>query len=265
MAEQRLWSINSRKLAGLFVAVVVPPAVTLVWLGLQLFQQDRSLLAQRELESRQAAGQTIVRSLEQLLSDAGRRVVEGRLRGGAVRFIISESGVRAEPATRLLWLPRQQRLQEAAQFAEVEVLEFQGNAPSALSRYEELARSQDMGVRAGSLLRLARVHRRARQWDSAREAYRHLALLTNTAIDGIPADLVARTASCEVLEESGHKHELDREAAALESDFLAGRWALDRPAWELSAGKIEQWTGRSLPIEAARKEASAVADWSNIG
>jgi hypothetical protein len=82
MTGKRLWGVNSGKLAALFVAVVAPPAVTLVWLGLQLLQQDRSLLAQRELESRQLAGQTIVRSLEQSLSDAGRHVVEGPLPDG---------------------------------------------------------------------------------------------------------------------------------------------------------------------------------------
>ena len=263
MKGQRLWSVNSGKLAALFLAVVAPPAVTLVWLGLQLLQQDRALLAQREMENRQAAGQTIVRSLEQSLSDAGRRVIVGPLPVGEVRFTISKSGVRAEPATRLLWLPAPPRFEEAgsAPFAETEALEFQGNAQRALSRYQELARSPDVGVRAGVLLRLARVYRRERKWDSALEAYGRLALLTSTAIDGMPADLVARTASCSVFEELGRKRELDREAAALESDLLAGRWALDRPNRELTVGKLEQWTGHALPVDAERKEASVVADW----
>jgi signal transduction histidine kinase len=263
MAGQRLWSGNSRKLAALFLALVAPPAVTLVWLGLQLLQQDRSLLAQRELESRQTAGQAIVRSLEQLLSDADRHVVGGPVPDGAVRFTVSESGLGVEPANRLLWLPAPQRLKEAASapFAEAETLEFQRNARRAVSSYDELARSPDLGVRAGALLRLARVHRRERKWDSALEAYRRLTLLTNMAIDGIPADLVARTAICSVFEESGRKSELDRESAALESDLLAGRWPLDRPAWELTAGKVEQWTGRGLSVGAERKQASVVADW----
>src|SRR5947208_1623030 len=114
MMGPRLWSVNSRKLALLFLVVVAPPAVTLVWLGLQLLEQDRSLFAQRELESRQAAGQTIVRALDQSLSDTGRRVVEGPLPEGAVRFVISKSGLRADPTVRLLWLPIPPQLQEAA-------------------------------------------------------------------------------------------------------------------------------------------------------
>src|SRR5947209_2473033 len=169
MAGQRLWSVNSRKLALLFLAVVAPPAVTLVWLALQLLQQDRSLLAQRELESRHAAGQTIARSLEQFLSDAGHRVVEGPVPDGAVRLTVSQSGVTAEPANRLLWFPAPRPLKEAgsAPFADAETLEFQGNAQRAVSRYDELARSPDLSVRGGALLRLARVYRRERKWDNA--------------------------------------------------------------------------------------------------
>src|SRR5690349_19578732 len=143
MVGQRLWGLNSRKLAALFLAVVLPPAVTLVWLGLQLLQQDRALLAQRELDSRQAAGRSIVRSLERSLSEAGRHVADGPAPDGTVRFIISETGVRAEPADRVLWLPVPARFEEAssAPFTEAEALEFQGHAERALPRYEELARS----------------------------------------------------------------------------------------------------------------------------
>ena len=253
MTSQRLWNVNSRKLALLFLAVVAPPAATLVWLGLQLLQQDRSLLAQRELESRQAAGQTIVRSLEQSLREAP----------GAARFTISDSGVRAEPAAVLLWSPVPPRLREAgaAAFTEGEALEFQGNAQGALLRYEELARSPDVGIRAGALVRLARVYRRERRWDRAVEAYRKLALLTHAGIDGTPADLVARTAIGSVFEESGRNSELEQEATALESDFLAGRWELDRFGWELTAAKLEKWTGRAVPVAADRRVISTLGDW----
>ena len=70
----RLSGGSSRKLAVLFLAVVAPPTVTLVWLGLQLLEQDRSLWAQRELERRQAAAQAVIRSLEQSLGEAAREV-----------------------------------------------------------------------------------------------------------------------------------------------------------------------------------------------
>ena len=60
MSSRRLWGGSSRRLSALFLVVVLPPAATLVWLGLQLVEQDRSLWAQRELEGRQAAAEAIV-------------------------------------------------------------------------------------------------------------------------------------------------------------------------------------------------------------
>jgi hypothetical protein len=50
MVSERLWGIRSQHLALLFLAVVVPPIVALIWLGVQLVDQDRALWAQREEE-----------------------------------------------------------------------------------------------------------------------------------------------------------------------------------------------------------------------
>ena len=167
---------SSRKLAVLFLAVVAPPAVTLVWLGLQLLEQDRALWAQRELESRQATAQAVVRSLEQSLAEA-ERLTESPPPDGMVRFTVSEQGVRATPADRVLWLPVAPVFQEAEarQFADTEQLEFRGDAESALLTYEDMASAPQRAVRAGALLRLARVHRRAQRWNEALGAYRDLA------------------------------------------------------------------------------------------
>ena len=253
---------SSRKLAALFLAVVVPPAVALVWLGLQLLEQDRSLWAQRELERRQATSQTIVRSLEQSLAVAERRT-ESPLPEGTVRFTVSEWGVRANPVDRLLWLPVAPEFEEAEarQFDGAEKLEFQGDSERALHIYREMARSSELTVRAGALLRLARVHRRSDRWNDALAAYRELAGIDSVAIEGLPADLVARRAACSVLEASDRKQELDRETTALEADFLAGHWMLDQADWELTARQIEQWSGRRLPLHAEAKAFSEVAGW----
>lgn len=86
-------------------------------------------------------------------------------------------------------------------FADTEKLEFQGGAARALLTYREMARSPRPAVRAGALLRLARVHRRAARWDEALGAYGNLAEMDRVAIDGMPADLLARRATCSVLEE----------------------------------------------------------------
>ena len=259
----RLATNTSRKLALLFLGIVAPPAVTLVWLDLQLLDQDRSLWAQRELESRQAAAESVIRSLEQSLAET-ERITESVLPEGIVRFTLSSLGVTAKPADRVLWFPNTARLMEAEtrQFIEMEKLEFHGGTDRALFAYKKAAQSATPAVRAGAHLRVARVHRRAGRWEDALAAYRQLAQMDRIAIDGMPTDLLARRATCFILAETGRMQDLDREAASLETDFLAGKWVLDKPSWELNARQIEQWTGRRrLPPPAEGKAFSAVAGW----
>ena len=259
---ERLSTKSSRKLALLFLGVVAPPAVTLVWLGLQLLDQDRSLWAQRELESREAAAESVIRSLEQLLAEAG-RITETPLPEGRVRFTLSSDGVMVEPSGRVLWFPVSANLEEAEtrQFEEAEKLEYQGREERALHTYKRMTESANPAVQAGALLRFARVSRRAGQWDDALSAYHQLAQIDQIAIDGMPADLLARRAICSILASSGNTQELAREVVALEEDFLAGKWVLDKPAWDLTAQQLEQRIGHPLTHPAEGNAFSAVADW----
>ena len=217
----RLSGGSSRRLAVLFLAVVAPPAVTLVWLGLQLLEQDRSLWAQRELERRQVTAQAVIRSLEQSLAE-GARPTQSPPPEGMVRFTVSEHGVVASPTDRVLWLPVAPGFEEAEvrQFADAEQLEFQGEEERALLTYLDMARAPQPAVRAGALLRVARVHRRAQRWDDALEAYRDLADTDRVAIEGIPADLVARREAYSMLEETGRTEDLGKALDDLEADFL---------------------------------------------
>src|SRR5688500_7209071 len=103
MTETRLLSRRSRRLALLLLAVTGPPAVALVWLGLQFVQQERSLQAQRGAERQQAALGQVIRSLEGSLADAERQVGAGEVPDGMTRLVLSADGVVAEPADRCLW------------------------------------------------------------------------------------------------------------------------------------------------------------------
>ena len=127
--------------------------------------------------------------------------------------------------------------------------------------YEQLARSQQPSVRAGALLRIARVDRRDGRTGQALDAYRAMLAISGVAIDGVPSDLEARRAICDVLAESGRKADLAREAASLQADFLAGQWKLEEPEWELTAAQIAQWTGQAIIISPERKALSEAADW----
>lgn len=253
---------DSRRLAALFLAVVAPPAVALVWLGLRMLESDRAMWEQRDLEIRQAVALAAVRSLEQSL-DETERAVEGAPHDRLVRFTISKAGVRAEPAGSLLWSPVSPRIPDAfsQKFAGIERREFQGKVDEALAAYRELANSPDPSVRAGVLLRVARIQRRAGQWGEALASYRQLAAASHVSIDEVPADLVARRAVCSLLQESGRIHDLRSQAAMLEADLLSGKWMLDQPEWKLTVQQIEQWTGRILPVPAERKAFSEIAGW----
>jgi len=243
----------------LLVAVVVTPAVTLVWLGLQLLDQDRELMAQRDTARREASAQAAVRSFERSITNAERAVPLG---AGLVRFTFVGEGLRADPPDRVWWVPAAPRLRDvdARAFSAGERLEFGGDLAAARVVYDGLTRSPDAAMRAGALLRLARVDRRAHRWNAALDAYGRLAEHVDIAIEGAPADLQARRARCDVLEDAGRIGQLRAEAATLESDWLAGRWMLDRPAWELTAARVAQWTGRTVPRVGDRTLFSAVAD-----
>jgi len=259
--SKRSRTMGARRLAVLLFLVALPPALTLVWLGLQLLDEDRALLTQRELEQRQAALDAVVRSLGQSLTMAERALAEGPPPAGMVRFVLTGDSIRAEPADRVLWLPQPQLLPaaESAVFADVELLEFQGQSDRARVAYTEAVHSTSAELRAGGLLRIARVYRSHKDWNGALAAYGHLALLSGVAIEGSPADLVARRAICAILQESRRTRDLAVEAGRLEADLLAGRWLVEDATWQLTAADLARWTGRAVALPHDRRAFSDVA------
>ena len=254
MTSRRAWGGTSRlRLTVMFLVVLLPPAVTLIWLGFQLLEQDRILEAQREIEGRQAAAVEIARSLGQSLAEAENWTPSGTLPDGVLGVTVSSTGILAHPAGQLLWGQARTPLMEppTQPFEAVEKLEFQGAAESALRTYAELARSKAPALRAGALLRIARVERNRHRIEQALEAYRSLAEIRGISFDGTPIDLLARRAICELLEESSRKQELSGAGTSIgDVTFLQdiGAWIglrgfLSRR--RLSGGLDGHW--RSLP------------------
>ena len=261
MRPQHPWSGNSRTLAIWLLAAAIPPAAMLVWLGVQLFQQDRALLAQREGERRAGVARLAVATLDSALGDAERRVADGAVPDGCVRLAFSSSGVAAAPPDRMAWLPapRPMRAANSGAFVALEALEFRGDLNQALAGYGKETESRDPAVRAGALLRAARVYRQQQRWDDALRTYGRLAGIRDVAIAESPADLQARRAICSVLQASGRTAALVRAARALETDVLSGGWALDRTSWDLTASDIERWTGHAVAVDTERRQFSEVA------
>ena len=211
------------------MGILVLPAVTLVVLGLRLLEQDRTIAAQRAIERREAAVDRAAArsSFNWRISSGGSS--PARRRKARCGLSHPASGIEAHPAGLAPWLPEPLPLAEAdtSTFQEAEALEFRGSAEKSLAIYEAYSRSASAGVRAGALLRLARVHRSAGRIDPALAAYRQLSRIDGLSFEKTPADLLARKALCELLEESGRRRELASEAAALRDDLLAGtvaRW-----------------------------------------
>jgi hypothetical protein len=248
MTVGRGWSGSSRRLTLLLAGVLLIPALTLVGLGLALLRQDRELSVQRAAERRQAAADQVARALEESLAAAEGLLSAGTIPEGAVRITVSAAGIRANPRGRALWAPAPPDSAEAdpLPFAEAERLEFRGSEEKASLLYAQMAGSLREGVRAGALLRLARVCRRAGRIPAALDAYRRLAGIDGITIDGTPAGLLARRERCRLLAAAGRREELKREAAALRHDLASGRWTLDHIAWLLAAGDVARFDGSPL-------------------
>jgi signal transduction histidine kinase len=261
MRREQVWRHVSRKLVILLLTVALPPAATLVWLGLQLFAQDRALLGTVVAERHRTETQAVVNALDQAVATAERLLDGGDLPAGMVRLTLGADRVTASPAHRVLWLPVVpfDRTDPPTSFLDAERLEYGGQAARALTIYEARARSGVPATRAGALLRLARVHRHAGRPDAAIDAYRRLEGLGEIQIIGAPAALQARRARIAVLEDAGRRDDAAREAAGLRADLLGGRWMLDRPAWELTVRDIERWTGHAVPHDRDRERFSHLA------
>src|SRR5262249_4757339 len=99
--------------------------------------------------------------------------------------------------------------------------------------------------------RLGRVLRREQRWIEALQAYDSLEKLNGIAVAGMPATLVARAARRSVLVDSGNSDGARRQAAALWSDLIAGKWKIGKATLETYLTELK----------AAYPELTLPADW----
>lgn len=257
----RSWVRPPRLLLLSFLAVTILPAAALVWLGWRFFEQDGALAEQRVRERRERAADLVVVAFEQALAATEQRLGEPLPDGasGAVSLRFENDRVEAHPP--LLYYPavRLRREAPAELFTRVEELEFQQhNYARAITTLSELARSPDVSVRAAAHLRIARNRRKAGQPELALEDYRRLTQCAAAAIEGVPADLVARRARIALLSQLHRDNEAQGEAASLADDLKGGRWQLTRAAFLLYAHDA----GYEPPAEALALPAAVEWLWS---
>jgi signal transduction histidine kinase len=103
-----------------------------------------------------------------------------------------------------------------------------------------LAESDTGAIRAGALLREARVLRRIGRLTESGTLYTQLAVMGDVPVAGAPAELVARHAIAEL---SKHPAEIQ----GLRNDLRASRWHLTRGQFEFYWSEVGRLSGRSEP------------------
>ena len=269
------WFRPPRHWLGLFLLITLVPSTLLVWFGWRTLQQDRALAVQQVQERREQATDLIVSGLEQSVASAEESLRDSSAmqalaaRDGAVAVILTPARVEAFPRNRLLYYPMAPAGREApaSLFSAAEELEFRrSDYLGAAALLQRLAQSADPAIRAAALIRLARNLRKSGRMEATLAAYTEAAGIRDVSVNGVPAELIARWARCDLLAQDRRSADLHREANALYSDLLNARWHLTRAAYEFHTGEVRRWLGTHANLP--RANALALADavewlWNN--
>src|SRR5262249_33666375 len=222
MTPLQEWLKPPKSLLLILFLLTLVSVAALAWAGWKLLEEDRLVQAQQRQEILEQEADRITATVRGSLAESGDRLSAslaspppaGTPKDG-VLLIVRDYSFTAYPSGRLLYYPAPSNDPEAPPqvFAEAESFEFQdGQLTKAAAAYRALADSgKDAAIRAGALLRLARVLRKLGHEEEARAAYMRLAGMGGVRVAGVPADLLAR-------HEFGDPN--------LKKDLLAGRWRL---------------------------------------
>ena len=246
------WLRPPRNLLIVFVLVVCVPAATLIAFGIRLLDQDRALAHQRQLELLDRAADQAVRLLEQDLAARmkdrpGVPCTLDDVPFDSVCIVLHSDRIEAVPRERIPYYPVAQSLKEmpSEPFQELESNEFRApiHLDNALAMSRKLAASNDAAVRAGALLREARILRKMGRTNEALDVLSNLSRIASISINHEPADLLARRTRCAILEQKSRMKDLHTEAAALAADLHAGKWQLDVSTFLHIDEKLDTWVG----------------------
>jgi signal transduction histidine kinase len=260
----REWSERLWRVLALFLAMTLAPGAALAWLGWRLLEQDRALVNQRVQERLEYVADRTASVLERYLEDLPLWLDSSDLPEQLVGLAGTRDEVAADPHGPLLYYPvlPAERGSPVRVFATAERLEFRENDPSgAAAVYRKLAASAEPSVRAGALVRLARVLRKLGRGHEALSTYEQLGELREAQVAGMPAAVVARTGRCSVWEELGERAELRREARELQSGLAAGRWPLLRAAFHYHAAEAGRWAEVESALDPDALALSEAAAW----
>ena len=268
MLRQHAWLRAPRNLWLLFGVVIFVPAATLVTLGGRLMEQDRLLAAKRQTELVELAADQSVRALNQDFA-ALRKSLEGpppsELLQGAAWVTFRAGRLEAVPFGRIPYFPRAMKMEEAPSepFRDLESEEFREppDLEKALTLSRALAKHSSTAIRAGALLREARILRAMGRREEALVAYTALSKISLVSIGGEPASLFAERARCAVLAESSRSRELRTESRSLAAGLRKGTWQLDRETYLYVAGHLREWLGEEFNSDVPGEDLAAGTAW----
>ena len=263
MTPLREWLKPPRSLLFLLFAVTLVAVSALGWFGWKLLEQERMVEAQRAQERLEQAADRVAASAREALAETGERLgawaiappADGKPELGLL-LVVANGSVTAIPGRRLLYRPSPPSEPEAPTdlFSDGEVLEFQQAQPQrAIEWYQRLADSKTPAIRAGALMRIARVLRKSGRTEEARAAYAQLARIAGARVAGVPAELAGLHALCEP---SGRK----AEAEELRRDLTEARWQLTRGQFEFYWSEAARLSGDQQPAPAEAVELSQVVE-----
>src|SRR5579885_1218533 len=177
----REWLRPPQSLLIILCLLTLVSITALGWFGWRLLDQERLVEAQRAREALEQSADRIATRLRGALAEMGDRLgaPSPQAPPGATLLIATDRSVSGP----LLYRPVTNPEGEAPQkiFADAESLEFvQGQPLQAVDAYGKLAESPDPAVRAGALIRLARVERRLGDIAAAKSAYQRLERIAAT-------------------------------------------------------------------------------------
>ncbi len=260
-----------RWLLAISIALMLIPAMALVWLGWRLVEQDRLLESEQRRERSRLAAETLAASLRKAI--AGDHTLAAAawldhpptLPTGAVLVTLRRSGaIRTQPPTLLLYRPIPADLVQPPDepFREAETLEYTHKDPArALQLYSNLANDPNPAISAGARLRLARTLRTLGRTDEALTHYTALSKADRIAFAGVPVSLLALRSRCLIHEQKGEKTKLQQESRQLLEGLQQGRWAIEKSAYQHYSQLAQNWVAQTIPQSSKGPIVSAAVEY----
>jgi len=248
MTPLRQWLKPPGTLLLILFLVTVASVSAVIWSGWRLLKQEGIVQAQRSRDRLEQSADRIAAVVRGALAETGEKVGAAgtvMLSREELGLVIKDDWVRLTAGGPLLYEPAPPPEPEASPnlFADAELLEFAQKQPTtALAEYHRLAASTNAAIRAGALLREARVLRSLGREQESHIAYLELSQTRGVRVAGAPADLVARLALGD---------------ASIKTDLLRGRWSLTR-------GQFQFYWAQNAGNEAPPGESVALAEAAQI-